>query len=58
MTLTTLITLNAILAATVVYGLVWLLGHGIRSDRQARAERSSRLHALPSRRSEHDRLAA
>lgn len=58
MTLTTIITVNAILAAIVVYGLVWLLGHGIWSDRQARLRRSAELHALPSRRSGRDRLAA
>jgi hypothetical protein len=39
MTLTALITLNAILGAAVVYGLVGLLAHGIRSDRRARAVR-------------------
>jgi hypothetical protein len=33
MTLTALITLNAVIGAVVVYGLVLLLGHGIRSDR-------------------------
>ena len=58
MTLTTMITVNAILAATAVYGLVRLLGHGISSDRRARAGRSSRVDALPGRRSAHDRLAA
>jgi hypothetical protein len=32
MTLTTLITVNAVLGATVVYGLVLLLAHGIRAN--------------------------
>ena len=33
MTLTSLITLNAILAGLVIYGIVWLLGWAIHSDR-------------------------
>ena len=33
MTLTTLITVNAVLGAVIVYALHHLLGHGIRSDR-------------------------
>ena len=33
MTLTTLITLNAVIGAVLVYGLHHLLAHGIRSDR-------------------------
>jgi hypothetical protein len=33
MTLTTLITLNAVLGAALAYGLHHLLAHGIRSDR-------------------------
>jgi hypothetical protein len=36
MTLTALITLNAVLGAGVVYGLVHLLGHGIVSDHRER----------------------
>ena len=36
MTLTSLL-INAILAAAVVYGIVYLLVHGIRSDRTAQA---------------------
>lgn len=32
MTLTTLVTVNAVLTAVVVYGIVWLLGFGIHSD--------------------------
>jgi hypothetical protein len=56
MTLNTLVTVNAILAALVVYGLVWLLGFGIHSDRLARA---SHLRAhVPPPADEHDRLAA
>jgi hypothetical protein len=35
MTLTSLIILNATLAAIVVYGILWLLGHGIRADQIA-----------------------
>jgi hypothetical protein len=53
MTLTTLIAANAILSAVVVYGLLVLLVHGIRSDLQ-RVE--ARVGAL--RRREIDRLAA
>ena len=33
MTLTTLITVNAVLGAALAYGLHHLLAHGIRSDR-------------------------
>ena len=36
MTLTTLITLNAVLGAALAYGLHHLLAHGIRSDRVRR----------------------
>ena len=52
MTLTTLITVNAVLGAAVAYGLHHLLAHGIRSDRRGRHE----VVALPSRESE--RIAA
>jgi hypothetical protein len=53
MTLLTLITINAILAAAVIYGIVHLLGHGIRSnERHAKAV----VHRLPERRG--DQLAA
>jgi hypothetical protein len=38
MTLTTLITVNAVLAAVVAYGLHHLLAHGIRSDLNERHE--------------------
>jgi len=53
MTLTTLITVNAILGAVVVYGLVMLLTHGIRTD-QRPVEARVRVLA----REEQDRLAA
>ena len=50
MTLTALITLNAILGAAAVYGLVGLLVEGIRSDRRARvAEPQARTHREPER---------
>ena len=41
MTLTTLITVNALLAGTVVFAIVWLLGSAIRADRDAGASRTS-----------------
>ena len=44
MTLTTLITVNAVLAAIVAYGIVFLLSHGIRHDR-----RHNRSHLRPVR---------
>lgn len=53
MTLTTLIIVNAVLGAAVTYGIVWLLGFGIQSDRAVRGARVSRLH-----RRAFDRLAA
>ena len=57
MTVTTLITVNAILAALVVYGIVFLLGHGIRTDvRGVEEQLKATLHRLPERR--RDRLAA
>lgn len=57
MTVTTLITVNAILAALVVYGIVFLLTHGIRSDvRVVEQHLKASLHRLPERR--RDRLAA
>jgi hypothetical protein len=57
MTLTTLITVNVVLAAAVVYGIVFLLTHGIRSDvRGVERQVKSSLHRLPER--ERDRLAA
>jgi hypothetical protein len=57
MTLLTLITVNAVLAAAVVYGIVLLLQHGIRSDvRAAEQHLKATLHRLPER--DRDRLAA
>ena len=57
MTLLTLITVNAILTAAVVYGIVLLLGHGIRSDvKSVEQHLKAAVHHLPHR--EHDRLAA
>ncbi|HEV2590826.1 MAG TPA: hypothetical protein VGU02_02935 [Gaiellaceae bacterium] len=57
MTLLALITVNVILAALVVYGIVLLLHHGIRSDAKALENRlKAELHRLPSR--DRDRLAA
>jgi hypothetical protein len=53
MTLTTLITVNAILGAAVVYGLALLLTHGIRTDRR---QALAHVRVLP--RNEQDRLAA
>jgi hypothetical protein len=53
MTLTTLITLNAVLAATLSYGVVFLLATAVRSD-QVAAE--TELFALQRR--ETDRIAA
>ena len=49
MTLTTLITLNAVLGAAVVFGIVHLLAHGIHSDRRERPQSSRRFrHTSPS----------
>jgi hypothetical protein len=56
MTLTTLITLNAVLAAAVVYGIVRLLAAGIRSDATARAERGTV--GANARRAENEQIAA
>ena len=53
MTLTTLITTNAVLGAAAVYGLLLLLGHGIRSERADRHAVVERLHEHES-----DRIAA
>lgn len=57
MTLTTLITLNAILATAVVSGILWLLIAGIRSDSSFRKQHLARLHTRRARR-ESDRIAA
>ncbi len=56
MTSTSLITLNAVLAAIAVYGIVRLLLHGIHSDRQARHARAADVVSLRSH--ERDELAA
>ena len=57
MTLLTLITVNATLAGAVVYGIVLLLHHGIRSDvRGIEQHLRSAVHRLPER--ERDRVAA
>lgn len=53
MTLTTLITVNAILGTVVVYGLLMLLVHGIRTSRTAEL---AQIHEL--RRRQTDRAAA
>jgi hypothetical protein len=57
MTLTTLITLNAVLAAAVVYGIVRLLAAGIRSDARPRAEERD-AHDATERRPENRQIAA
>ena len=57
MTLTSLITLNAILGALVAYGILWLLAAGIRADADARRTRE-RAPAGPRSRTEPDRIAA
>jgi hypothetical protein len=56
MTLQTLITVNAILGAVVVYGIVQLLAHGIHSDLRARLGDLNALRPRAAR--ERDRLAA
>ena len=56
MTLTTLITLNAVLAVAAVYALVHLLAHGVHHDRRTHEAHAER---IPLRREAHeDRLAA
>ena len=47
MTLTTLITINALLAGAVVFVIVWLLGSAIRADRDTHMSR--RTSAEPAR---------
>lgn len=56
MTLTTLILINAVLAAALVYALVHFLTHGIHADRRHRETRVAELSALPER--VRDRIAA
>ncbi len=57
MTLTTLITLNAVLAAAVVIGIVRLLAAGIRSDMLARTDVRD-LRDTTGRREENRQIAA
>jgi hypothetical protein len=56
MTLSTLVTVNAILGAVLVYGLLYLLGSGIHRDRRARFELLARA-GRPAEQ-DRDRLAA
>ncbi len=57
MTLTTLITINALLAGAVVFVIVWLLGSAIRTDRDTGT--SARTSAEPARlRAGAERVAA
>jgi hypothetical protein len=57
MTLLTLITVNVALAAAIVYGIVFLLHHGIRADVEGIEQHlKSAVHRLPER--ERERLAA
>ena len=59
MTLTTLITVNAVLAAIVAYGIVWLHAHGVRHDRRHAAAHLRSLRAVqPGRERERGRIAA
>ena len=55
MTTTSLVTLNAVLAAIVVFAVVRLLVHGIVTDRHATAARPEARPAVPE---ERERLAA
>jgi hypothetical protein len=56
MTFITLITVNALLGAGLVYALVHLLGLGIHHDHRARVVHAARVEERPSE--ERDRLAA
>lgn len=56
MTLTTLVTVNAILGTVLVHGLLYLLGLGIHREHRARFEPARGEASPPAR--EHDRLAA
>ena len=47
MTLTSLILMNTVLAAVLVYALVHFLIHAVHADRQHRATRVAELSALP-----------
>jgi hypothetical protein len=57
MTVTTLITVNAVLAAIVVYAVVLLHAHGVRHDRRHALRHRASLRALEPERSR-DRIAA
>jgi len=57
MTLTTLVVVNAMLAAAVVLGMVWLLGSAIRADRHAVTARGASLRTA-SERPTSERVAA
>jgi hypothetical protein len=56
MTITTLITLNAVFGAAVIYALHHLLAHGIRTSRRHDHGRNHAVAALPER--EAERIAA
>jgi len=56
MTLTTLIIVNAVLGAALVYALVHLLAQGVQADRGLRHTRALRLASLP--REEREQIAA
>jgi hypothetical protein len=59
MTITTLITVNAVLAAIIVYAIAWLHAHGVRHDRRHAESHLGPLRAVePVRMREHDRVAA
>ena len=58
MTLTTLITVNAVLAAIVVYGIVLLHAHSVRHDRRHALEPPAVAPGRWSRRASRDRIAA
>lgn len=57
MTLTTLITVNAVLAALVFYAIVLLHAHGVRHDRRHALGHQRALRSLEAERSR-DRIAA
>jgi hypothetical protein len=57
MTLTTLITVNAVLAALVSFTIVWLHAHGVRHDRGHAQSHLRSLRAVEPVR-EHDQIAA
>ena len=57
MTLTTLITVNAVLAAIVAYGIVLLHAHSVRHDRRHALGHQRSLQAVPAER-DRDRIAA